>query len=95
MLRNLRSPGGNERRIPRGFLFEWVSCPHYACEIASWVGFNLVTGTLGGVLFMCLGAAILSAWAHARHVAYKKEFDATNGTEPYPPKRRALVPGLF
>jgi very-long-chain enoyl-CoA reductase len=95
MLRNLRRVGTNERAIPRGFLFEWVSCPHYSCEILSWLGFNLVTQTIAGALFMLVGAGILGVWAHTRHVAYKKEFTGEAGSELYPARRRALVPGLF
>lgn len=95
MLRELRSPNGNEKQIPRGFLFEWLSCPHYFCEISSWVGFNLVTGTLGGVCFMLVGAGILGAWAHTRHTAYRREFDGQDGRELYPSERRALIPFLF
>jgi very-long-chain enoyl-CoA reductase len=93
-LRNLRAAGTTEKRIPRGLLFEWVSCPHYSCEILAWVGFNLVTQTLAGLAFMLVGAGILAAWAHTRHAAYKKEF-AEGSREPYPAKRRALVPGVF
>jgi very-long-chain enoyl-CoA reductase len=95
ILRNLRVAGSSEKRIPRGFLFEWLSCPHYLCEILSWAGFNLATQTLSGLAFMLVGAGILGAWAHARHVAYKKEFGAESGREPYPTKRRALLPGVF
>jgi very-long-chain enoyl-CoA reductase len=95
ILRNLRVTGSSEKRIPRGFLFEWLSCPHYLCEIVSWLGFNLATQTLAGLAFMLVGAGILGAWAHARHVAYKKEFSAESGRESYPTKRRALLPGVF
>jgi len=95
MLRNLRPVGGSEKRVPRGFLFEWVSCPHYLCEISSWVGFNLATQTLAGAVFMIVGIGILAAWAHTRHVAYRKEFDGANGRELYPAQRRALLPGVF
>jgi very-long-chain enoyl-CoA reductase len=94
ILRSLRAPGTRDKRIPRGFLFEWVSCPHYLCEILSWVGFNLVTTTLAGLAFLIVGAGILGAWAHTRHVAYRKEFAAGTG-ERYPAKRRALLPGVF
>jgi len=94
-LRELRSRGGRERSIPRGLLFERVSCPHYSCEIMAWLGFNLVTGTLAGTLFMLVGAAILLAWARTRHLAYQREFDGKDGSEPYPPGRRALIPFLF
>src|SRR5205807_327267 len=59
MLRRLRPVGGHEKRLPRGFLFELVSCPHYLCEILSWVGFSLATQTLAGLAFTLLGAGIL------------------------------------
>ena len=95
VLRALRSAGGQERAIPRAALFERVSCPHYSCEIVAWLGFNLVTGTLAGTLFMLLGAGILAAWARTRHLAYRREFDGEGGRELYPPARRALIPFLF
>ncbi|HKO53968.1 MAG TPA: DUF1295 domain-containing protein [Polyangiaceae bacterium] len=94
-LRELRGPGGKEKRIPRGWLFERLSCPHYLCEILSWLGFNLVSQTWAGVGFMLVGAGILGAWAHTRHVAYRKEFDGLEGRELYPAERRALIPFLF
>ena len=95
MLRDLRGPTGSEKPIPRGFLFERVSCPHYFFEILSWVGFNCVTGTWAGLAFMLVGAGILAAWAHTRHAAYKKQFDGVAGRELYPEQRRALIPFLF
>lgn len=95
MLRSLRPGTGRERPIPRGFLFERVSCPHYLFEILSWLGFNLVSGTLAGVLFMLLGAGILAAWARTRHAAYQRAFDGREGRELYPTSRRALIPFLF
>ncbi|HET7544212.1 MAG TPA: hypothetical protein VFK05_30285 [Polyangiaceae bacterium] len=95
VLRDLRAPGGRERQIPRGFAFQRLSCPHYFFEIMSWVGFNLVTRTWAGIAFMLVGAAILGAWAHTRHVAYRREFDGREGREQYPVERRALLPFLF
>jgi very-long-chain enoyl-CoA reductase len=95
MLRDLRPLGSRDKRIPRGFLFEWVSCPHYLCEILAWVGFNIATETLAGLSFMLVGAGILGAWAHTRHVAYKQEFSGEGGREVYPAQRRALLPGVF
>jgi very-long-chain enoyl-CoA reductase len=91
----LRAPGGREKQIPRGFLFQRVSCPHYLFEILSWAGFNLVTQTWAGVAFMLVGAGILAAWAHTRHVAYRKDFDGREGREMYPAQRRALIPFVF
>ena len=95
VLRNLRTQNGLERSIPRGFLFERVSCPHYLFEILSWLGFNLVTGTWAGVAFMLVGAGILSAWARTRHLAYRQQFDGQDGRASYPPQRRALIPNVF
>jgi very-long-chain enoyl-CoA reductase len=95
MLRDLRPIGSKQRVIPRGFLFEKVSCPHYLFEISSWVGFALVTETWAALAFLVVGAGILGAWAHTRHAAYLKDFDGNEGREKYPSSRRALIPGVF
>ena len=76
-------------------MFERVSSPHYLFEILSWVGFALVTETWAALAFLLVGAGILGAWAHSRHVAYKKDFDGLAGRELYPAARRALIPGVF
>lgn len=95
MLRDLRPAGSALRVIPRGFLFELVSCPHYLFEILSWVGFALVVRTWASVAFLLLGSGILASWAHTRHVAYRKDFDGHQGRELYPSARRALIPLVF
>lgn len=95
MLRDLRPAGSKLRAIPRGFLFERVSCPHYLFEILSWVGFALVAETWASRAFLLVGAGILGSWAHTRHVAYRKDFDGQAGREKYPESRRALIPGVF
>jgi very-long-chain enoyl-CoA reductase len=95
MLRALRPAGSTLRAIPRGFLFERVSSPHYLFEILSWLGFALLAGTWAARAFLVVGAGILGSWAHARHVAYRKQFDGLEGREKYPDARRALIPGVF
>jgi very-long-chain enoyl-CoA reductase len=95
MLRDLRPAGSKLRVIPRGFLFESISSPHYLFEILSWVGFALVTQTWAARAFLVVGAGILGAWAHTRHAAYRKDFDGQEGREKYPAGRRALIPGIF
>ena len=37
ILSNLRAPGGSGYVIPRGFLFDYVTCANYTAEIWSWV----------------------------------------------------------
>jgi very-long-chain enoyl-CoA reductase len=88
-LRALRRQGTTERQIPRGGLFEWLSCPHYSCEILSWLGFALTVETWAALGFAALGAAILAFWARTRHLAYRQDFPD------YPARRRALVPFVF
>jgi very-long-chain enoyl-CoA reductase len=95
MLRKLRPDGSKERVIPRGFLFERVSSPHYLFEILSWVGFALATQTWAALAFLVVGAGILGSWARARHAAYHQQFDGKEGREAYPASRRALIPGAF
>lgn len=94
LLAALRPAAGSERPIPRGFLFEWVSCPHYLLEITSWVGFALVAPSFATLGFLLLGSGILGAWAFQRHRDYRRRF--SGGTDPeYPPTRRALIPFVF
>lgn len=94
-LRMLRPPGTKVRRIPRGGLFEFVSCPNYTYEILAWVGFNLMTKTVAGILFMCMGAFQMVAWAQGKHRRYRKEFDGEDGRLLYPPNRKIIIPFLY
>lgn len=94
MLRALRPDGSVERKVPRGFLFDWVSCPHYLCEIGSWVGFAIAAATWASLGFLLVGAGILAAWARTRHLAYQRDFSGQD-REAYPAQRRALLPYIF
>jgi very-long-chain enoyl-CoA reductase len=95
ILSALRREDPQGRNIPRGFLFNWVSCPHYLCEIISWLGFVLIARTWAAAALVGLSFAILTYWATTRHRAYKKDFDGLAGRELYPPARRALLPGVY
>lgn len=95
LLRRLRGGDGAPRAVPRGFLFEYVSCPHYFFEIVSWVGFTMVTGLAGAAVFTLASAAILTTWATHRHRAYLREFDGREGRDAYPPGRRVIVPFVY
>ena len=94
-LRTLRPAGTKVRRIPRGGLFELVSCPNYTYEILSWLGFNLMTRTVAGILFMIAGAIQMFIWAKGKHRRYKREFDGQEDRPLYPPNRRAIVPFIY
>jgi hypothetical protein len=88
-LRGLRPPGGVGYAIPRGGLFELVSCPNYLGEIVEWAGFAMLTWSLTGVSFAVWTAANLAPRALAHHGWYRSSFPD------YPKKRRAIVPWLL
>mmetsp|Transcript_39628 Transcript_39628/g.64244 ORF Transcript_39628/g.64244 Transcript_39628/m.64244 type:complete len:326 (+) Transcript_39628:140-1117(+) len=85
-LRNLRPPGTRVRAIPRGILFSLVSCPNYTFEILAWAGFNIMTQTAGGVMFMIVGALQMAIWAKQKHKSYRRDF------KDYPRIRKAVFP---
>lgn len=94
-LRTLRPPGTKIRRIPHGGLFEFVSCPNYTYEILSWLGFNLMTRTVAGILFMTAGAIQMILWAQNKHRRYLGEFDGEDGRPHYPQNRKIIIPFLY
>eukprot|EP00897_Mesotaenium_endlicherianum_P005884 jgi/Mesen1/5323/ME000266S04513 len=59
-------------QIPRGFLFEYITCANYTTEILGWVGFCLATQTVAGALFLAAGAYQMSVWAIAKHKRLRK-----------------------
>ncbi|KAE9451440.1 hypothetical protein C3L33_16686, partial [Rhododendron williamsianum] len=73
LLSNLRSPDGNGGyQIPRGFLFNIVTCANYTTEIYQWLGFNIATQTVAGYLFLVVAASIMTNWALAKHHRLKR-----------------------
>jgi len=95
MLRNLRPEGSKERKIPRGFLFDFVSCPNYFFEIMVWIGFSLITQSIASFVFALMGAGQMYMWAAQKHRRYRKEFDGKEGRPLYPRNRKMMVPFLF
>jgi 3-oxo-5-alpha-steroid 4-dehydrogenase 1 len=88
-LRRLRGPGASGYAIPRGGLFDLVSCPNYLGEVVEWAGFALLTWSLTGVSFSVWTAANLVPRALAHHRWYRATFPD------YPEKRRAILPWLL
>ena len=89
MLRNLRPPGTTQRSIPRGFLFEYVSCPNYFFESVAWIFFSLMTRCYSAWLFWAIGTAQMFLWAKKKHATYRKEF------KDYPKQRKIMFPFLI
>ncbi len=85
-LASLRKPGETGYKIPRGGLFELVSCPNYLGEILEWTGWAILTWSLGGAAFALYTAANLVPRARAHHAWYREKFAE------YPPERTAIIP---
>jgi hypothetical protein len=86
---NLRTPGESGYVIPRGGLFEGVSCPNHLGEVVEWSGFALMTWSLPGFAFAFWTAANLVPRSLAHHRWYRETFPD------YPRRRKAILPGLL
>ncbi len=85
----LRSQNRQDYVIPRGWLFEYISCPHYFGELLEWGGWALMTWSVPGLAFFVFTFANLFPRAVSSHKWYRKHF-----TE-YPKKRKAIIPFII
>ncbi|XP_073221817.1 LOW QUALITY PROTEIN: steroid 5-alpha-reductase DET2-like [Cicer arietinum] len=76
--------------VPKGGLFEVVSCPNYFGEILEWFGWALMTWSWAGLGFFVYTFANLGPRARANHKWYLEKFG-----EDYPKKRIAVIPYLY
>jgi 3-oxo-5-alpha-steroid 4-dehydrogenase 1 len=88
-LRNLAKTSDSGYKIPYGGLYRWISCPNYFGEILIWTGWAVATWSLPGLAFAVWTAANLVPRARSHHAWYRQNFPD------YPPRRRALLPGLW
>lgn len=89
ILMRIKRNAGNGYKIPRGGLFNYISCPNYFGEMIEWLGFALMANNLAAFSFFIWTIANLAPRARANHRWYLEKF------EDYPKKRKALVPFLF
>lgn len=85
----LRANGETGYVIPRGGLFERVSCPNHLGEIIEWTGFAILCWNLPAASFALWTAANLGPRAISHHRWYRQNFPD------YPAGRTALVPYLI
>ena len=89
ILRSLRKPGDRTYRIPRGWMFTYVSSPNYFGEIIQWCGFALATWSVAGLSFAVFTIANLLPRGISHHRWYHANFPD------YPAERRAVIPFLW
>lgn len=88
-LRHLRGSEDSGYKIPRGSLFEYVSCPNYFGEIIEWTGWAIASWNLAGLSFALWTIANLVPRAVAHHKWYGRTFSD------YPSTRRAVLPFIL
>lgn len=85
-LREMRKNSPLEYVVPKGWLFKYISCPHYFGEIIEWSGWAVMTWSLPGLAFAVFTFANLFPRGWASHRWYKVNFPE------YPLNRKAIVP---
>ena len=85
----LRKPGETGYKIPRGWLYEKISCPNYFGEFLIWTGWAIATWSSAGVVFVLWTLANLLPRALSTHQWYRQKF------ADYPAQRRAVIPGIL
>ncbi|MCW3085669.1 MAG: hypothetical protein JWP12_3035 [Bacteroidetes bacterium] len=89
ILIQLRKPGETGYKIPKGFLFEYVSSPNLFGEVIEWSGFALMAWNLPAFTFLVWTFANLVPRAKNHHDWYVKTFPD------YPKKRKVIFPYIF
>ena len=89
MLINLRKPDDTGYKIPKGFLFKYISCPNLLGELVQWAGFALMAYNLPALSFFIWTAANLIPRAFGHHKWYKNHFSE------YPKNRKIMIPGIW
>ena len=89
ILIQLRKPGESGYKIPKGFLFDYVSSPNLFGEVIEWSGFALMAWNLPAVTFLVWTLANLVPRAKNHHDWYLGHFPD------YPKERKAIFPFIF
>ena len=88
-LRRLRPEGVKDYVIPQGWLFNYVSSPHYFGEIMEWLGWAIMTWSWAGFAFFVFTFANLFPRGISSHKWYHSNFPD------YPSGRKAIIPFLI
>lgn len=79
-------PPHNVYKIPRGGLFEYISCANFFGEIVEWFGYAVASQSLPAWAFFVWVCANLIPRGYAHHQWYMEKFDI------YPKERWAVIP---
>lgn len=88
-LLNLRKPGETGYKIPKGGLFNVISCPNLFGEMIEWSGYALMAWNPAALSFAVWTWANLLPRALAHHDWYQEKFPD------YPEQRKAAIPFIL
>ena len=90
-IRSTRTRDGKKTyEIPRGGLFEYVSCANYGAEIFEWMGFAIACWSLPGAAFAFYTFCNIGPRGYRHHQWYQQKFK-----ENYPKSRKAVIPFIW
>ena len=69
---SLRNGDSKEYVIPRGFMFDYITCANYTAEISAWLAFSAATQTLAAFMFAAAGTCQMMPWAIQKQKRLKK-----------------------
>ena len=79
--------------LPKGYLWDYISCPNYFGEMTEWFGFAILSGTFSGFIFFISTIANLFPRAIKYHnwykIKFKEQFNDKNDKVFY---RKAILP---
>jgi 3-oxo-5-alpha-steroid 4-dehydrogenase 1 len=81
---------GKGYQIPKGKLYDFISCPNYLGEMIEWTGFAIMCWSIPSLLFSIWTIANLFPRAISQHKWYNKTFK-----DNYPIKRKAILPYIL
>ena len=92
---NNEQESGSKYIIPKGFMYELISCPNYFGEMTEWLGVFVLSNTFSGLVFLVSTFANLFPRAIQYHQWYKNKFKDRFSTDKDLMDRKAIVPFLI
>lgn len=81
--------------IPRGFLFDYISCPNYFGEIIEWFSFIVISSSFSSFVCFITKISFLFPRAIQTNEWYKENFENEFNNDNDLSKRRAILPFLY
>ena len=91
IIRSLRKPGDTRHYIPKGGMYKYVASANYFGELTEWIGYAILTWSLGGLAFAVWTFANLAPRARSIHRRYIAEF----GDEYARLNRKYIIPFIY